>query len=378
MQATDVLIHGAGIVGQTLALSLGPLGLRVALGAAPEVPEHQDVRAYALNAQSVDLLRQLKVWDALPSHAVTPVYDMQIEGDALGALSFSAWQQGVEALAWIVDVHALEAALSTAVRFAPHVHALAPGQAEPSAALTAICEGRQSTRRDALAGVTAQRVSYGQTAIAARLSCGVPHTGVARQWFRSPDVLALLPCTQEPGGTPAYALVWSLPSDRAQALMDLPEAAFELALNEAVPLASSVGPLSLCSRRSAWPLSRLMVEPWCGAGWVLLGDAAHGVHPLAGQGLNLGLADVAALQQVLLEREGWRSPGDVKLLRRFARARALPTLAMGQLTGGLMHLFANPHPVARELRNRGLSLLHHAPGFKRWLTQQALQLGGRV
>lgn len=377
MQATDVLIHGAGIVGQALALALGPLGLRVVLGAPPDGPEFQDVRAYALNAQSVDLLRQLKVWDALPAHAVTPVYDMQIEGDGQGALSFSAWQQGVEALAWIVDVPALEAALATAVRFAPHVQTLAPGQAEPSAALTAICEGRESARRDALAGVCVKRVSYGQTAIAARLSCNVPHAGVARQWFRSPDVLALLPCAEGSQGAPAYALVWSLPSERAQALMALPEAAFEVALNESVPLASGVGPLKLCSRRSAWPLSRVSVEPWCGAAWVLLGDAAHGVHPLAGQGLNLGLADVVSLRQVLRGREDWRSPGDVKLLRRYARARALPTEAMGQLTGGLMHLFAHPHPAVRELRNRGLSLVQHAPGLKRWLTQQALHLGGR-
>ncbi len=372
MQDTDVFIHGAGIIGQTLALSLGSIGLRVTLSAPAEPPRLQDVRAYALNAHSVELLRQIKVWDALPSHAVTPVYDMQIEGDAQAALSFSAWQQGLAALAWIVDVSALEVALLTAVQFAPNVHVLTAGQPTPNALLTAISEGSQSTHRDALPGMTLERTSYGQTAIAARVSCIIPHAGVARQWFRSPDVLALLPCTQGPEGDPAYAMVWSLPSERAKSLMALPEAIFEDALNEAFVLASGVGPLRLYSQRSAWPLCRLKVTPWCGPGWVLVGDVAHAIHPLAGQGLNLGLADVASLQRVLLERESWRSLGDIKLLRRYVRARALPTQAMGDLTGSLMHLFANTHPLVKALRNQGLNLIHHFPVLKSWLAQQAL------
>lgn len=372
MQDTDIFIRGSGIVGQTLALSLGLLGLRVALSAPVQTPKVHDVRAYALNACSVALLRHLKVWDALPPSAVTAVYDMQIEGDGRGALSFSAWQHGLVALAWIVDVPALEAALGTALQFAANVHVLQAGQATPNASLTAICEGRESVHAQALAGITRERTHYGQTAIAARVSCLVPHAGVARQWFRSPDVLALLPCTQGPEGAPAYAVVWSLPTQQAQSLMALPEGLFEDALNEAVALASDVGPLSLCSPRQAWPLSRLQVAPWCGPGWVLLGDVAHAIHPLAGQGLNLGLADVASLQRVLSERESWRSLGDIKLLRRYARARALPTQAMGDLTGGLMHLFANTHPLVKQLRNQGLNLIHHFPGLKNWLAQQAI------
>ena len=371
MPSTDVLIQGAGIVGRSLALCLGQLGLRVVLH-APAARENpvEDVRAYALNATSVALLRQLRVWDALPPHAVTPVYDMRVEGDGQSCLTFSAWQQGVAELAWIVDVPALEAALDTAVRFAPHVQVVTGDAALPEAALTAICEGRFAPSHEALR-VDVQRRSYGQTAIAARLSITLPHAGVARQWFLSPDVLALLPCTAGPDGAPACALVWSLPDARAAELMAAPDAAFEAALTQAAPLEPVLGDVRLISRRSSWPLSRLVVDPWCGPGWVLVGDAAHGVHPLAGQGLNLGLADVASLQQVLRDREPWRSVGDVRLLRRHARRRALPTRAMGDLTGGLMHLFAHPSPWARELRNQGLSLVQHAPGLKRWLTAQA-------
>ncbi|MES2889660.1 MAG: FAD-dependent monooxygenase [Pseudomonadota bacterium] len=374
MPSTDVLIQGAGVVGRTLALCLGPLGLRVALRQPANAPiEGDDVRAYALNAASVALLRQIKVWDALPPHAVTPVYDMQVHGDDTdAALSFSAWQQGVPALAWIVDVSALETALATAVRFAPHIDTLAAEAPAPAVSLTAVCEGRQSLTRDAVASVTVQRTDYGQTAIAARLHTPVPHAGVARQWFRSPDVLALLPCSADSAGAPAYALVWSLPHLRAAELMAAPDDEFEAALAQAVPGSADIGPLRLASARRAWPLSRLEVDPWCGPGWVLVGDAAHGVHPLAGQGLNLGLGDIAALVQVLARREAWRSVGDVKLLRRYARQRVLPTQAMGELTGGLVHLFAHPSPWVRELRNRGLGLVQHAPGLKRWLTSRAL------
>jgi 2-polyprenyl-6-methoxyphenol hydroxylase-like FAD-dependent oxidoreductase len=104
---------------------------------------------------------------------------------------------------------------------------------------------------------------------------------------------------------------------------------------------------------------------------VLLGDAAHLVHPLAGQGLNLGLADVATLDAVLAEREPWRPVGDERLLRRYARRRAAPTRAMAQITDGLLHLFEHPTPLVRELRNRGLSLVNHLPSVKRWLGASA-------
>jgi 2-polyprenyl-6-methoxyphenol hydroxylase-like FAD-dependent oxidoreductase len=105
---------------------------------------------------------------------------------------------------------------------------------------------------------------------------------------------------------------------------------------------------------------------------VLLGDAAHVVHPLAGQGLNLGLADVAALAGVIARREPWRSLGDARLLRRYERERQIPTVAMGQLTDGLLRLFSHEQPTLRELRNRGMTLVNHLPLLKRWLTSRAL------
>jgi ubiquinone biosynthesis UbiH/UbiF/VisC/COQ6 family hydroxylase len=367
----DVCVRGAGAVGSCLALALSRQGLSVVLqdgtpgGAAPP---REDVRAYALNASSVALLRELKVWEALPADARCAVHDMHVEGDAPGSvLEFSAWTQGVEALAWIVDAAELQRVLAAALKFAPHVQLAAEGPVD--AALLALAEGKASATRDKL-GVAMPVQRYGQRAVAARLRSDLAHAGVARQWFRSPDVLALLPFDR-PEPQASYALVWSVPEARADELMALDDAAFEQALADAT--GGAAGTLRLCSERAAWPLSLARAEQVCGAGWVLLGDAAHVVHPLAGQGLNLGLGDVGTLAKVIAAREPWRALGDERLLQRYARERAMPTLAMGQLTDGLLHLFASDTPALRELRNRGLNLVNGVPPLKRWLASLALE-----
>lgn len=366
MKRFDVCVLGAGVVGQSLALSLARQGWQVALVSQPPADASRvDVRAYALNASSVELLRSLKVWDALPPAAATAVYDMHIEGDTRGLLEFSAWQQRHAELAWIVDAPVLEQSLASAVRYAPHVTVV---QQKVDATLTALCEGKASATRDAL-GVHWDRQDYGHTAIAARLVSEQPHGHTARQWFRQPDVLALLPFdTPQPGHS--HALVWSVPEARSRELMALDAAAFEQALAEAT--GGVCGELRLSGERAAWPLMLARATPWCGEGWVLLGDAAHVVHPLAGQGLNLGLADVAALADVIAAREAWRSLGDARLLRRYERQRQAPTLAMGQLTDGLLRLFSHEQPGLRELRNRGMTLVNHLPALKRWLASRAL------
>lgn len=366
MKPQDVLVRGAGVAGMCTALALSRQGLRVALLGSLDEPAHEDVRAYALNAASVQLLQTLKVWDALPEDARTPVHEMHVEGDAPGAaLDFSAWQQSLSELAWIVDAAELERVLRKAVKFAPHVTAVA--KVVP-AALQVLAEGKASAARDAL-GVRMLRHAYGQTAVATRLLSDRPHAGLARQWFRSPDVLALLPLDRPTPGH-GLALVWSLPDEAAQAQMALDDADFTAALNEAT--GGAAGTLSLAGPRAQWPLQLAQADRLCGPGWVLVGDAAHVVHPLAGQGLNLGLADVAVLADVLAARESWRPLGDDKLLARYARRRLGAVQAMAQLTDGLLQLFASEQPLLKALRNRGLSLVNQLPPLKRLLTHRAL------
>ncbi|MDO8280654.1 MAG: FAD-dependent monooxygenase [Burkholderiaceae bacterium] len=367
-QPLDVCIRGAGIVGRTLALLLAGEKLRVGLVAQPAMASHSDVRAYALNAASRGLLESLRVWPD-EQHA-TPVRHMRIHGDAGGAVSFDAQAHGVQALAWIVDVPALEARLTDAVRYQPLIEVLDRPQA---AALTVICEGKSSaTRAEFATGY--ELLPYGQQAIACRLDCEIPHQQTAWQWFADGQILAFLPLSGPQGNS--VAVVWSVQEDRAAALLALAEAEFAQALENAS--GGALGHLTLQGPRLAWPLQMARAQRWTGVtagqAWALAGDAAHAVHPLAGQGLNLGLADVAELAQVLREREAWRSPGDARLLRRYERARQSDVLALGTASDGLQRLFARGEAPWPSLRNWGMKGFERSNALKNWVARRAMGL----
>ena len=375
-QSFDVCIRGSGIVGRTLALLLARDRLRVALvgpGDAPSSAEpHEDVRAYALNAVSRGLLQSLRAWPDV-RHA-TPVARMEIQGDQDGSVHFDAAAQHVDALAWIVDVPALEARLAEAVRYQPQVELVS---SPVPASLTAVCEGRASRTRDEF-GVEFATTPYGQQAIAARLHCALPHGQVARQWFQADGgILAFLPLSGEQGNS--VAIVWSVPQEQAPQLLALEPEAFALRVQEASQ--GALGSLELASRRAAWPLQQARANHWCGSqhagstsgthSWVLAGDAAHNVHPLAGQGLNLGLADVQALARTLMERD-WRSIADLRLLRRYERERKAALLPMGLAMDGLQQLFARREAPLQALRNWGLKGFERSGLLKEWTARQAM------
>ncbi len=357
----DVCIRGAGVVGRTLALLLARDRLRVGLVDMAQPPGAHDVRAYALNAASRDLLSQLRAWPE--GHDVTPVLRMDVHGDEGGLVQFRAQQQGAEALAWICTAEALLTRLGSALDFQPHVERLS----EPRpAALTIVCEGKASATR-AEYGVQYDVARYPQHAIAARLEAEQPHESVARQWFIDGDILALLPVGGADGHT--LALVWSVGQDRADGLLALPAAEFERRLTDASH--GVLGGLRLASERARWPLQLAKADRWCGPGWVLAGDAAHTVHPLAGQGLNLGLADARELARVLHDREYWRGLGDVRLLRRYERSRKAQVVTMQLATDGLQQLFAHESRIAGWLRNWGMRGFERSGPVKSWVARQA-------
>ena len=370
-QALDICIRGAGIVGRTLALLLARERLRVGLVAPTAAGTSQlaaDVRAYALNARSRALLESLRCWpDA--SHA-TEVRHMQVKGDDGGEVNFDAAHLQVAGLTWVVDVPALEAQLAQALRFQPHIQLL---DAPQPAALTVICDGRASRTR-AEFDIDFDVTPYPQIAIAARLTCQLPHNQTAFQWFSDGEIMAFLPLDGPQGNS--VAVVWSVKEERAQTVLAQDPSAFCEQL-EAFSQ-RSLGSLKLSSERRAWPLQMAQTGQWtgirAGQAWALAGDAAHSVHPLAGQGLNLGLADVAALARTLHEREYWRALGDEKLLRRYQRSRKAEVLTMGAAMDGLHQLFAQSGPPWQAARNWGMNGFERSGPLKQWVARQAMGL----
>jgi 2-polyprenyl-6-methoxyphenol hydroxylase-like FAD-dependent oxidoreductase len=373
----DVCIRGAGVVGRTLALLLARERLRVALVAPPPsalAPPGADVRAYAINTASRQVLQSLRSWpdEAHASATATAITQMQVWGDQGASVRFDAAAQGVSALAWIVDVPALEARLAEALRYQPQVELVS---APVPATLTAVCEGRASRTRTEW-GVDFDITPYPQHAIATRVVCEQPHGQTARQWFSQGSILAFLPLGGAQGNS--VAVVWSVPPDQVPDLLALDAEAFAQRLEAASHCA--LGRLRLSSERATWPLQLAQARQWCGAlalqqgggSWLLAGDAAHNVHPLAGQGLNLGLGDVQALAQILRERSSWRSVGDMRLLRQYERQRKAAILPMGVTTDGLQQLFSRPENPWQMLRNWGMTSFEHSGPLKDWIARRAM------
>lgn len=367
----DICIRGAGIVGRTLALLLARERLRVALVApVPRSDAVADVRAYAVSPANHALLERVRGWPE--GSAATAVLAMQVQADQHGAVHFSAAEQGVPALNWIVDVPALEARLAEAVHYQSAIEL----QTEPvPAALTVVCEGRASQTRAEL-GVEWQATPYPQHAVATRLECERPHQQVARQWFTPEgEILAFLPL----GGAAGHevAVVWSLRSERVAEVAAWDDATLAAQLHRLS--AGALGALQLQGARATWPLVVGHAAHWvgpvpgrAGESFALAGDAAHAMHPLAGQGLNVGLGDAAELARVLATRERWRPLSDLRLLRRYERARRGDWLRMKLATDNLQWLFGHPTPLVGALRNWGMALFERSGPIKSRIARLAM------
>ena len=366
---------GAGPVGASLARALRDV--TVALVGAPtssDTPEGFDPRVYALSPGNVDFLRRLGVWDTLSAERLAPVHAMRVYGDdARSSLEFNAYEAGVPELAWIVEDTALQRALATdlhpvqceRLQMDERAARLVLADADAmEARLVVGADGASSFVRRA-AGIAAAERDYGQSAIVANFRCEKPHRNTAYQWFQGGAVLALLPLPGE-----HVSMVWSLPTQDAERIRALQAPA--LADEVAQASARALGALALASEVRSFALRRLRAGRLVAPRIALVGDAGHVIHPLAGQGLNLGLQDARALAQVINEREPGRDTGDERLLRRYERQRAEPILAMDAVVSGLFALYGAKSGWIGRLRNAGLNLTDRLPVLKNILMRQAM------
>jgi 2-polyprenyl-6-methoxyphenol hydroxylase-like FAD-dependent oxidoreductase len=363
----EICIRGAGVVGKVLALLLARARIPVGLVVPPASGEpREDIRSYALNAASCQLLQSLRVW---PEQA-SAVKHMRVMGQAQATKPAQVQFDVPEAraLAWIVDAQVLERQLSAALSFSADIAVLnQPIEAQ----LTVICEGKHSSTR-ATTGAAFEQFAYGQSALAAHITCELPHQATACQWMQGGEICALLPRGDSAPGN-SVALVWSVFHDRAQSLLALPPDAFATEL-QAV-MSNRLGAMKLSSARALWPLMVAQAQQWTGqaewGSWVLAGDAAHAIHPLAGQGLNLGLQDARELSDVLATKPYFRAFNDPRLLRSYERSRKAEAALLRAATDGLQQLFAAQDSRIQALRNWGMSSFDAAEPLKRWVMQQA-------
>lgn len=376
----DIAIVGGGLTGTALALALGRSAYRVALvEPCPPVPpaEDWDARIFAFSPGNVEWLRSLGGWTDLLR--AEPVHAMRIAGDAGGRLVFDALEAGLPELAWIAENGRLQFALWQALRaqgrVAPiedrplavawgesgHTLVLEDGRCVGARLLIGADGAHSWLRRQA--GIEVVEEDYGQSGIVANFECERAHRGTAYQWFRRDGVLAWLPL---PGRR--ISIVWSSRNEDVPGRLALPAEAFTREVEAAG--GHALGALRMITVPAAFPLKRRRARQWVRPGLALVGDAAHTVHPLAGQGVNLGFRDCRLLAEMLASGG---DPGEIGRLDAYALRRVEDVASMQFTTGGLKRLFNNEDPLFAWLRNAGLSLTNGQDWLKQALMRHAVQ-----
>lgn len=381
----DVVIVGGGLAGLALACALRDSRLKIALieGRAPTRPEGWDARIYAISPANANFLMDIGVWKHLDPARIAPVRAMAVHGDANSRLDFSAYETGVAELAWIVESSLMAGELWENVKRQGNVDLYCPAKPQDlefradaavlhledgtslSARLVVGADGRESWVRNR-AGLPAHYSPYGEMGVVANFNTAQAHRDVAYQWFRDDGVLAYLPL---PGNR--MSIVWSTPDVHAQELLALPPA--EFCARVAVAGNHTLGDLELITPPAAFALKLMRVPQPVAPRLALIGDAAHGIHPLSGHGINLGYRDAQTLAQILCECPAWRDIGEERLLARYRRARREEVTLLQTTTDGLRRLFRENLPGLKTLRNAGMNLLNRQPIVKSALVRYALE-----
>jgi 2-octaprenyl-6-methoxyphenol hydroxylase len=388
----DIAIIGGGMAGTTLAIGLARLGLRVAVIDRDKPQALSDAafdgRASAIALGSQELFDRLGLWADLEPDA-GPILDIRVsDGPSRLFLHYDHRAVGDKPFGWIVENHRLrgriwEAALaesgvtaltgrtvaSVATSVTEATVTLTDGTIV-SSALVLGCDGRASLARKA-AGISALSDSYEQTALVFAVRHDEPHRGVAHERFLPGGPFAVLPLADPHRSS----IVWTEKNELADRLMGLSDAS--LAAEMLARFGDCLGRIIPEGKRWRWPLAVHLAERFTGQRLALVGDAAHGIHPIAGQGLNLGLRDVAALIDLMAEamRIG-RDIGDPGILAAYESARRADVTAMVAATDGLNRLFSNGSPLLRSARSLGLAAVERMPGLKGLFMRQAMGIRG--
>ena len=403
----DAIVVGAGIAGKATSLRLAQLGMKI-LHIAPSFdtgfnPIDQnawDSRIYALSASTQQLLNDMNVWESMDISRIQVVSDMRIFGDISdknNELHFSAYSATVPQLAWIVESGHIEKTLDMACKFSGNIERVSDlvadfmvsadsvsvttqsGQRFEGKLLLA-ADGAKSPIREKLQIETTSN-AYDQTAVVANFKCEKHHQGTACQWFLpNGEILALLPLPDK-----KLSMVWSARPAHAEKLKNMSgEELCEAILQAHAQMKERTGHLEMMTPPQSFALRRMKAKrilgpdnnsqpnPHINPRVVLIGDAAHVMHPLAGQGLNLGLRDVATLGNIFKSKEDFRSIDDPVLLRRYERSRHGDTDALLFTTDQLQKLFISESNHLKTVRNFGLKLVNRSAFLKRQLIKKAL------
>ena len=396
----DVTVVGAGLVGLAAALACHQAGYSVALlDSGPGLTQSQlnadanslcndhsqwDARIYAISPNNAKWLAELGAWPLLDKARLGQINAMQIFADGV-PMSLDAEDESADCLAYVLESRALAQALHERVSMTGMPVLFNHGCVAFDSATTTLhladkrtiqsslviaADGSQSWLRQQL-GITVQKKSYAQLGIVANFSVELDHAHVARQWFTSHrqdggTILAWLPLSSN-----TVSIVWSVPLAYADELLALSPSAFTQAVMQAG--GQALGDMRLLSPPVAFPLSRQTCERTVQDGVVLVGDAAHQIHPMAGQGVNLGFRDVIDLLASWQTKNSYQSLADSRLLKAYTRRRKADVLSMQLLTDGLFQLFARANPVLNSIRNAAWQLANQGL-VKKTLLALALKL----
>jgi 2-octaprenylphenol hydroxylase len=398
----DVVIVGAGIAGAALAVALSGEGLKIALVEAQALDKRPlpaacgvhdfDSRVSALTPRSHEFLQQLRAWDAIGSYRYCPYQHMTVwDAEGTGQIEFDRAEVGASELGYIVENRAIVGALLARVMAAADISILSPVVLK---SCTRLADSRMSVALDdgelleadllvaadgALSRVRqmmdfrCREWDYGHRAIVATLEVTRPHEATAWQRFLPSGPLALLPL---PSADEHHycSMVWSLQDELVDTILTLDDAAFCAELTRASE--ARLGPVLASSRRFAHPLRQRHAVDYVQPGVALVADAAHTIHPLAGQGINLGLQDVAVLaEEIVAARQRGASPGNLEVLRRYQRRRKSENLMMMTAMDGFKRLFEQQSLPLRWLRNTGMRGIDRLLPLKQQIMRRAMGLG---